>query len=94
MTIYEWDFETVDEYGDVQDHNAEDKLTSFPKDTEGNLVLVRQEGSDAEGVTGRYWAYVKDGQLPEYFEDSTGQEVNIKVPKKYKDELAKWIGKS
>ena len=55
-TIYEWDIETVDEHGDIQDHHHHDTLFSLLptlrrwESTDGEryeVVLVRDVGSDA-----------------------------------------------
>jgi len=51
------------------------------------MCLVRNEGGDVEGLTGRLWAYVVDGKLPEYFEDATRSVTGYKVPKKYHSQL-------
>jgi hypothetical protein len=84
---YEWDYETVDEFGDILDHNHADKLSQFTdQDKTDSLVLVRDEGNENEGVVNRSWAYVKEGKLPEYFKDAAGCEVS-KVPKRFHLEL-------
>lgn len=90
--IYEWDIETVDEHGDIQDHDHRDKLSEYHKDDINKdtvLVLVRDRGNDEEGVLDRQWAYttIVDGKhtLPTHFEDGRG----CKVPKRFHTELAK-----
>ena len=57
MTVhYEWDVETINRYGEVEDHYSEDKLRpdmALDAITYGNqrgLVLVRDDDS------GRHWA--------------------------------------
>jgi hypothetical protein len=85
QTWYEWDVETIDQYGDVQDHNHANHLSdlchSLASDEE--LVLVYNTGNDLDGVEDRQWAYVSDGVLPDEF--SGGQ----RVPQSCKREFAK-----
>lgn len=84
---YEWSYEITDIDGDIIDSDFSDTLIAFKNDTGGNIVLVRNEGNEVDGVTDRYWAYIKeDGTLPEYFSDSY-HEINIKVPQKFHKEL-------
>lgn len=91
QTLYEWDYETVDVHGDVQDHNHADKLSMFTdSDKTDSLVLIRNSGNEAEGLTERYWAYVKNGKLPEYFQDSNENNI-CKVPARFHAELAKYV---
>lgn len=93
-TYYEWDYEVIDsDSGDVLDHWHEDSLSDFGRPLEENerLLLVRNEGNEIEGLTDRLWAYVKDGKLPEYFSNAEGNEVGYKVPKRFHDELAKYL---
>ena len=100
-TIYEWDLETVDEHGDIVDHNHADKLGEL-KATATNphiepgeyirLVLVRDTWGpwDGEGETlyDRQWAYVTAEGLPARTNEGHG----YKVPKRYQAEFArnKW----
>lgn len=91
---YEWDFEEIDEDGDVIDHNHADKLTDYvPTDDTMILVLVRDVGNDRDGLVDRSWAYVKFKHLPEYFTDTDGARV-AKVPEKFKIELKKYYEQS
>lgn len=88
--IYEWDYETVED-GDVIDHDHSDKLADFSEDRKTDtLVLVRNEGSEEDGLTDREWAYVVDGKLPDYFQDARGVN-GSKVPIKYHQELKKYL---
>jgi hypothetical protein len=89
---YEWCYETVDEDGDITDNDFRDNLSEF-KDSEGELVLVRNEGNEKAGLEDRFWAYVKDGKLPGYFKDGGGHEVDIKVPNKFHKELKIYLAK-
>ena len=98
MTIlYEWDVEEVDrDSGDILNHNHGDKLSwllpafgNIITQGRGDLVLVRDEGNNTEGLLDRHWAYVKDGVLPEYFADSMGENTSIRVPQRFHRELAR-----
>lgn len=90
---YEWDYEIMDESGEeIVDHNHRDTLAEFTKeDITGPLVLIRNEGNENAGLTGRLWAYVYDGKLPEYFSDANEQETGYKVPAKFHTELSKYL---
>lgn len=90
---YEWDVETMDEHGDVLDHfhcdtaeKALDELDEATAQEPRQLVLVRDEGNEEDGITNRTWAYVKDGQLPIYFQDENF------VPVRFHKELQKALG--
>ena len=101
-TIYEWDIETVDEHGDIQDHHHHDTLFSLLttlrrwESTDGEryeVVLVRDVGSDAKGIVDRQWRYPFDlsSRLPNEgykFDDLDGG--GVRVPKKYVAEFAKY----
>lgn len=95
MTVYyEWDVEEVDEHDDITDHNhttsyAEAKrINDLSSDagTTSRIVLVRDDDNTRTGC--RSWAYLEDGELPEYFEDAHGVEI-AKVPKRFHAEVAK-----
>lgn len=95
MTVYyEWDVEEVDEHEDVQHHNhtssyAEAKAIAATPDEAGmtsRIVLVRDDDSTRTGC--RAWAYMEDGELPEWFEDASGVEI-AKVPKRFHAEVAR-----
>lgn len=83
--VYEWDHESVDDYGDIIDHDFSDAFPGFPTEDNVELVLVRNEFRGLSGkdfndscdLDHRSWAYVKDGVLPETFDDGTP------VPKKF-----------
>ena len=89
---YEWDIESVDDYGDIIDHDFNDKCPGLPREANERLVLVRNvaEGLSDEWdasahIVDRSWAYVEDGALPERFDDGTP------VPVRFFTELAKAI---
>ena len=90
---YEWTLETLDD-GDIIDSDFSDKLT-FDKNTiiGKDLGLVRIEGNEDDGVTDSFWAYMKDGKLPEYFSDSMGTPINIKVPQAFHNQLNAYLNK-
>lgn len=91
MTMYEWDYETVDEHGDVIDHNHRSRLWQFnDADKTDWLVLVRDEGDEANGLENRSWAYVKEGILPKYFQDADNHNT-AKVPKRFHEELRRYL---
>lgn len=90
MITYEWTLETIVD-DEIADSDFSDTLTFNKEDLSGNdLGLVRNEGNEANGITDRYWAYIKDGKLPEYFSDSQG-EINIKVPQRFHKDLSKYL---
>lgn len=87
--FYEWCYETTDEFGDIIDNYFADKLLEYTEDSKTNqLCLVRNEGDEINGLGNRFWAYVKDGKLPECFEDA-GYQTAIKVPQKFYKELSR-----
>jgi hypothetical protein len=85
---YEWTIEHLDGE-DIVDSDFADRLTDFlEKDfNDTSFGLVRNEGNEFAGLKERYWAYVENGVLPEYFSDAAGNKVAIKVPKDFHDEL-------
>ena len=93
MTVdYEWDFESLNEYGDIIDHSHHDGLKGVEcgvVDDENPLCLVKDNVSwnhdgSFGGCEDRAWAYVKNKELPKEFTDGT------KVPQKYIKEFEKW----
>lgn len=98
-TIYEWDIETVDEHGDIVDHDHSYKLKGKCKPSELNskyrLVLVRDVCDQAGSVEDRTWGYVNldTMTLPEYTSDAYDRE-SYKVPKKFHEELKRFISAS
>lgn len=93
---YEWTIEEIDaESGDIIDSSFSDDLNFWTKeDWDGkDLGLVRNEGNEDDGLEDRYWAYVKDGKLPEFFTDSMGEFTGIKVPQKFHLQLSSYFKK-
>lgn len=92
---YEWDIETfVAPDGDIIDHDHRNTLAEFSRDElwdalngkvtgemSTRLVLVRDVGSDLDGLTDRQWAYVEDMRFPDAFDNGA------LVPKRFIDEL-------
>ena len=101
QTLYEWDIESTDEYGDVVDHDHHDKCpgliarnrAAIQSDGSAELVLIRDVGLGLAGdpnsfmLDHRAWAYVKDCKLPETFDDGHP------VPKRFHKELERANGK-
>lgn len=90
--VYEWDYESTDEHGDILDHMFFDDCPGLPDDDNIELVLVRNElkgyPDDFENscdLDHRAWAYVKDGKLPEEFDDG------YRIPQRFHKELAKAV---
>jgi len=93
---YEWCVESVvRETGDIEDLNFVGTFACARSEPQTDdrydyeIVLVRNEGNEDEGVTGRLWAYVEDGVLPEFFANASGNATNVKVPKKFHKETKK-----
>lgn len=86
---YEWTLEEINGSGDIIDIDFSDTLT-FDKNllTGNDLGLVRNDGNENAGVTDRFWAYVKNGKLPEFFKTAMGEPSGYKVPQKFHKELA------
>ena len=78
-TFYEWDIEETDEYGDVIDHEyCGETFPGIPKEIGKDLVLVRSQYAPHSGdMIDRGWAYVKDGNLPDFFDNG------FNVPKRF-----------
>ena len=90
---FEWDIETVDACGDVQDHDHRDTLSEFdfndliaaldgPQQggAHTRLVLVRDVRIDGE-LTERQWAYVEGWSLPSHFADANGMDGQLMSPR-------------
>tara|TARA_R100000306_G_C4329666_1_gene119556 strand:- start:342 stop:665 length:324 start_codon:yes stop_codon:yes gene_type:complete len=99
MVNYEWDVETVNSDGDVEDHNFADKMKDLlgyflDQSQQGcrkRLVLVRSTGDDESGLTGRLWAYVEDGDFErgEFQDCGAGGPIypGVEIPKRFVEEL-------
>jgi hypothetical protein len=89
---YDWDIEelTLDEHAEIVDHWYADSLANYPirpLTPNEDLTLVRYEYTDIDGEQSRYWAYVRNGKLPEFFSDAY-DVTDIKVPQKFHKELS------
>lgn len=85
-TTYEWDLETVDEYGDVVDHHHEDDVSLIigGMDSPDHALVLVKDIYDQDGeARHRAWAYVENGKLPDVFDDGS------KMPKRFADEFKK-----
>lgn len=91
---YEWTLEELElDCNDIVDSDFSETL-NFKKEhfpPRYDLGLVRYEGNEIEGQTDSVWAYVKDGKLPEYFSDSMGTPIAIKVPQRFHNELKQYL---
>jgi hypothetical protein len=91
-TAYEWDLEEFDSYGDVVNHHHSDSLLEIgaPDFNRSRyaLVLVRDSGSEADGLQDRQWAYTEphNGQLILPLEFDGG----AKIPVRFNRELRDW----
>lgn len=95
-TRYEWVIETLepDGSGDIAEVNHETTYAAalaWAADIDGevDIGLVRDVGNDAEGLTDRAWAYVRDGHLPETFTYGADEDSGIRVPKRFHAEVAR-----
>ena len=92
--VYEWALEFVDEHGDIIDIEHSDTLDEYflrdyvtkPEQyARVDLVLIRDEGNDYDGLCDRNWCYAKGLKLPESFSDSYQHPLpNMKVPVRIK----------
>ena len=85
---YEWDIETIDEHGHIEDHNHARRLKDLTKaDEDGytyQLVLVKTIWDSMDNLKDRDWAYEKNGKLPVTF--SGGSKVPERYIKEYKSQ--------
>lgn len=90
---YEWCYESIDMNSDIDEVDFEDRLINFQDNRKTDtLCLIRREGNEEDGEIDRVYAYVKNGELPNCFEDGTGSEYpSFLVPDKYKVELKKHL---
>jgi len=95
MVRYEWDVETMDSHGDIEDHHHDDTVRPLLqryrtelKTAACELVLVRDvwDMTAYPDLIEREWAYVRGEKLPEFFHGGPG--VDHKVPKRFHTELA------
>lgn len=82
QTYYEWTVEEENDDGDIVDSFFFDTLAEAVKFGSGTIGLVRNAGSESEGVEDRQWAYPVDGKLPDFFDGGA------KVPGRFTKEWA------
>ena len=83
MTInYEWDCETLDDDGDIEDHDFCERYQDLTIIEPCDICLVRNVEDESGMVGERQWAYVKDGKLPSHFDGGA------KVPARFHKEIA------
>ena len=82
---YEWVAEELDERGDIIDpmfgNSLKEVMGYIEPAVNVNFALVREEGNNEDGLQVREYAYIKQGKLPEEFDDG------YKVPKRFFKEL-------
>ena len=96
MIHYEWTAETLDEFEDITDNDFAESYEEIARraiakiNSGAALIrvgLVRNQGTEADGVQDREWAYIDDaGKLPDHFETAGGGK-GAKVPKKFHREI-------
>lgn len=88
---YEWTLEELED-GDIIDSDFTDTLKAdWINRPNTDLGLLYREGNEVDGETDRYYAYVREGKLPEYFSNELNQPLGIKVPQRFHKELANLI---
>ncbi len=91
---YEWDVELIITYdentNDVEEHYFQDTYADCLKQAAEPLedgysyeiVLVATSDDGDE----RWWAYIEDGKLPEFFEDAYQRKMR-KIPQRFHEEV-------
>jgi hypothetical protein len=87
---YEWIVNELDGE-DIVDVNGFDTLKEALSyqgrlQRSSEIELVRNEGNEASGITDRFWAPLKHGTLPAFFESSYGV-VDLLIPKRFHAEV-------
>ena len=85
-TRYEWTVETVDSYGDINQCEFFARLEDcmFPVYGHYDIGLVRYVGDELDGEQSRSYAYIKNGQLPNRFDNGRT------IPARFHEELKSW----
>ena len=95
MTVsYEWDAIELSQGGDdadvVEHHHCDtlrEAIEQLHRLNHGRIELVRDVGSEAQGITDRQWAWVRDGRLPVTFDGGA------RVPQRFHNECRRvWPG--
>lgn len=89
-TYYEWDLETVDDHGDILDHEHADSLKALPAPrADQRLVLIRDVyDPETEDHLDRQWAYADERVLPTHFDGGAT------VPTRFHREIAQGTAQS
>jgi hypothetical protein len=86
ITQYEWDVEVHDEHGDIIDHlfqaSYADCVEVAKEHKLCEIILVRDQGTEDEGLDDRQWAQVKDGKFTTEFHNG--------VPQRFKKEVERY----
>ena len=85
---YEWSWEQLDDHGDIDNQDFNESLSELMKQMQGEKVdicLIRHLGNEVTGEADRQYVYVKDGILPQRFDD-----LKI-VPQRYHNELRQYL---
>ena len=93
MISYEWIVEQIDASGEIVDTDGYPSAVEairamrrpLPTGDAYDFGLTRSVGDNDVGLTGRSWAYVADGKLPER---ATDGDANGAIPARYHAELA------
>jgi len=83
---YDWDVESYEECGDIEDHHFYTRLSDIrgPIAINENLVLVRDIWCEDGDLLDRAYAYVEDGELSEDFDNG------VRVPKRFHKEFQRF----
>lgn len=81
-TTYEWCAEQVDDCGDIIDTTRHDSRAQAAAEAvdptlgavKVQVALVRETGDDLHGMTGRFYAYVRNGRLDRRFSSCDGDD--------------------
>ena len=88
ITQYEWDVEVHDEHGDIIDHlfqlSYADCVEVAKEHKHPEIILVREQGTEDEGLEDRQWAQVENGEFVTDFDTKYG------VPKRYREEVNRY----
>lgn len=105
MTVtYEWAVEVYDEADeDILDVCHGETIAQALDHAKGSqndpgtgprrLVLIRDTGTEAEGLTDRMWAYPVENRLPLYFSYADEGSNGTRVPQQFHHQIAAFVAK-